>query len=104
MILANLGVYLEKIIAKVGSAIGEEQPLEADRTSPSLNARRTIELCIEEANRLTSQQVLSEHLLISMIRERKGIAGKILRGLGINVERVYAELIRRLNSQTQDWQ
>lgn len=48
-------------------------------------AKKVLELAIEEARLLGHNYIGSEHLLLGIIREDEGIAGKILRSLGANL-------------------
>lgn len=48
-------------------------------------AKKVLELAVEEARLLGHGYIGSEHLLIGLIREEEGIAGKILRSLGANI-------------------
>ena len=48
-------------------------------------AKKVLELSIEEARLLGHSYIGSEHLLLGLIREEEGIAGKILRHLGANL-------------------
>ena len=48
-------------------------------------AKKVLELAVEEARLLGHSYIGSEHLLIGLIREEAGIAGKILRSLGANL-------------------
>lgn len=48
-------------------------------------AKKVLELAVEEARLLGHSYIGSEHLLIGLIREESGIAGKILRSLGANL-------------------
>ncbi len=100
MVLTNLGVNLDKVLSAVETAIDEEQPFETNKMALNLNAKKTIELCLDEARRLGSPQVLPEQLLLGMIREKKGIAARLLKDLGVNTERIYVELI---HLYTQSW-
>ncbi len=48
-------------------------------------AKKVLELAVEEARLLGHSYIGSEHLVIGLIREEEGIAGKILRSLGANL-------------------
>lgn len=48
-------------------------------------AKKVLELAIEEARLLGHNYIGSEHLLLGIIREDEGVAGKILRNLGANL-------------------
>lgn len=85
------------ILKKMGLAI-EELRMEVERNLPSgMNlltfgdipftprAKKVLELAVEEARLLGHNYIGSEHLLLGLIREDEGIAGKILRNLGANL-------------------
>ncbi|MBI4824397.1 MAG: ATP-dependent Clp protease ATP-binding subunit [Nitrospirae bacterium] len=48
-------------------------------------AKKVLELAIEEARLLGHNYIGSEHLLLGLLREDEGIAGKILRSFGANL-------------------
>ena len=85
------------IIKKMGLS-AEELRMEVERNLPTGSniltfgdipftprAKKVLELAVEEATLLGHSYIGSEHLLIGLIREDSGIAGKILRSLGANL-------------------
>ncbi len=58
-------------------------------------ARRVLSLAHEEAERLHHNYIGTEHLLIGLIREEGGVAGRVLRELGLDQVRV-KEVVERL--------
>ncbi len=58
-------------------------------------ARRVLALAQEEAERLSHNYIGTEHLLLGIVREENGIAGKVLRELGARADRV-ADLVERM--------
>jgi ATP-dependent Clp protease ATP-binding subunit ClpC len=85
------------ILKKLGLS-AEELRIEIERNLPSSvgtptfgdipftpRAKKVLELAVEEARLLGHSYIGSEHLLIGLIREEEGIAGKILRSLGVNL-------------------
>ena len=58
-------------------------------------ARRVLAYAQEEAERLNHSYIGTEHLLLGLLREETGIAGKVLRDLNVQFERV-AELVERI--------
>jgi ATP-dependent Clp protease ATP-binding subunit ClpC len=58
-------------------------------------ARRVLSLAQEEAERLQHNYIGTEHLLLGLMREEGGVAGKVLRDLGLEQSRV-EELVERL--------
>ncbi len=85
------------ILKKMGLSI-EELRMEIDSNLPSgtniltfgdipftPRAKKVLELAVEEARLLGHNYIGSEHLLLGLIRDDEGIAGKILRSLGANL-------------------
>jgi len=58
-------------------------------------ARRVLSLAHEEAERLHHNYIGTEHLLLGLIREEGGVAGRVLRELGLEPARV-KEMIERM--------
>ena len=61
----------------------------------SQRARRVLQLAQEEAERLSHNYIGTEHLLLGIVREENGIAGRVLRELGAKPDRV-AEMVERM--------
>ena len=58
-------------------------------------ARRVLSLAHQEAERMRHNYIGTEHLLLGLIREEGGVAGRVLRELGLEAERVQ-ELVERM--------
>ena len=58
-------------------------------------ARRVLQLANEEAERLSHNYIGTEHLLLGIVKEESGIAGRVLRELGAKPDRV-AEMVERM--------
>lgn len=63
-------------------------------------ARRVLSLAHQEAERMRHNYIGTEHLLLGLIREEGGVAGRVLRELGLDADRVQ-EIIERLVSPGQ---
>ncbi|NPV75233.1 MAG: ATP-dependent Clp protease ATP-binding subunit [Anaerolineae bacterium] len=59
-------------------------------------ARRVLSLAHQEAERLRQDTINTEHLLLGPAKEEGGIAGRVLRDLGLETERVN-EMVERLS-------
>ncbi|HAP9011988.1 TPA: ATP-dependent Clp protease ATP-binding subunit [Enterococcus faecium] len=55
-------------------------------------AQAVLEIAQEEAKRLKHQSVSSEHVLLALVVEQNGIAGKVLREMDLNETEVYEEI------------
>src|SRR5512141_3056705 len=51
-------------------------------------ARRVLSLAHQEAERLRQNTINTEHLLLGLVQEDGGIAGRVLRELGLEADRV----------------
>lgn len=64
-------------------------------------ARRVLSLAQEEAERLNHNYIGSEHVLIGLLREEGGVAGRVLRDLGLEVNRVQSLVERMVGTGTR---
>ncbi len=62
-------------------------------------ARRVLSLAQEEAERFRHNYIGTEHLLLGLLREEGGIAGRVLKDLGLEQQRV-EELVEELTRAT----
>jgi ATP-dependent Clp protease ATP-binding subunit ClpC len=58
-------------------------------------ARRVLSLAHQEAERLHQKEIGTEHLLLGLIQEEGGVAGRVLRELGLEEDRV-KEMVERI--------
>ncbi len=63
-------------------------------------ARRVLSLAHQEAERMRHNYIGTEHLLLGLIREEGGVAGRVLRELGLEVDRVQ-EIVERMTGTGQ---
>ena len=63
-------------------------------------ARRVLSLAHQEAERMRHSYIGTEHLLLGLIREEGGVAGRVLRELGLEADRVQ-EMVERLTGPGQ---
>src|SRR4029434_710295 len=61
-------------------------------------AKKVLELAMAEARELNHSYVGTEHLLLGLLREEKGIAAQVLTDAGVNLEQSRAETLRLLGS------
>jgi len=92
-VLGNLGVNLVRIPAEIEASI-KQSDIESGGTGLSSALKRAIELSITEAKLLGASKVQPEHMLLGLIRQKRGIAANLLKNKRINAEKIYVELIR----------
>ena len=57
-------------------------------------AKRAIMIAQEEAINFNHDYIGTEHILIGLVKEEEGIASQVLRGLGVNIDKVIEEVER----------
>ena len=90
----NLDVELTAIRWKVEFIIGPGERLASGEIRLTDQAKKVIELAVDEARRLSHHYIDTEHLLIGIMREGEGVAAGVLDSMGVNLERVRAEVAR----------
>jgi ATP-dependent Clp protease ATP-binding subunit ClpC len=65
-------------------------------------AKKSIELAMAEARKLSHNYVGSEHLLLGLLTEEKGIAAQVLTDSGLTIETARAEVLRLLGPDALD--
>lgn len=63
-------------------------------------ARRVLSLAQEEAERMRHNYIGTEHLLLGLLRDDGGVAGRVLRELGLDQRRLQ-EMVERLSGPGQ---
>lgn len=81
------------ILGAIASTIGWQPDTELPYTS---RAKKTLELSMSEARSLNHSYVGTEHLLLGVMREEKGIAAQVLMSMGLAIDSVRDEVLRVL--------
>jgi|SRR5688572_2523791 len=90
-LLEKLGVDSGDVRRRVESAVvpgGKEVTLSQLPFTP--RAKLVLELSMEEARDLGHNFIDIDHVLLGLIREQEGVAGQILRAMGLDTEKVRA--------------
>ena len=99
-VLTNLNVELDDVQQKIEETVKKGKA--AASTGPDLpytsRAKKVLELAMTEARELNHSYVGTEHLLLGLLREEKGIAAQVLNDAGITLEQARAETLRLLGS------
>ncbi len=90
-VLANLNVELVKVRSAVEFIIGRGERPAPGEIGLTPRAKKVIELAVDEARRLNTHYIGTEHLLIGLMREGEGVAAGVLESLGVTLEKVRAE-------------
>lgn len=99
-VLANFDVDLKGIQQKIEERMkkGKTAPAGPDMPYTS-RAKKVLELAMSEARELNHSYVGTEHLLLGLVREEKGIAAQVLADAGVSLEQAREETLRLLGSE-----
>ncbi len=99
-VLQNLSVELDDIQQKIEDTVKKGKAGTA--TGPDLpytsRAKKVLELAMGEARELGHSYVGTEHLLLGLLREEKGIAAQVLTDAGVNLDAARGETLRLLGT------
>ncbi len=100
-VLDRLGVSLSRIRAEVERQLprGDARPSQDMTLTP--RAKRVIDLAYDEARNLNNNYIGTEHLLLGLIREGDGLAGRVLSKLGVELEKGRREVMSLQDNDTQ---
>jgi len=100
-VLLSFHPDLEGIRRAVESRIkqGESAIAEGQDFPYTSRAKKVLELAMSEARELNHLYVGTEHLLLGLLREEKGVAAQVLTEAGVTLERARAEALRILGDR-----
>jgi ATP-dependent Clp protease ATP-binding subunit ClpC len=92
-VLEKIGISLSRIRTEVEKQLprGDHKPVQEMTLTP--RAKRVIDLAYDEARTLNNNYIGTEHLLLGLIREGDGLAGRVLAKLGVDLERARREVL-----------
>jgi len=100
--LASMGVKLKETRIEVEKIIGRGSGIVAVEIPFTPRTKRVLELSVQEANQEGVNYVGTEHLLLGLIQERKGVGVQVLKNLGVDLLKVQTQVMRMLNKDTKD--
>ena len=95
-VLRDLGIEADRIIEDVERIVGRGKDQEVSEIAFTPRAKKVLELASQEASRLGQNYIGTEHILLGLIKEGSGVATRILSELGIDLESMYAQIMKML--------
>ena len=100
-VLQSLSADLDEIQQRIEDQVKKGKAAQA--TGPDLpytsRAKKVLELAMAEARELNHSYVGTEHLLLGLLREEKGIAATVLTEIGVNLDAARTETLRLLGTE-----
>jgi ATP-dependent Clp protease ATP-binding subunit ClpC len=98
-VLTNLSVDLDQIHERVEESVRKGKATIALGELPyTSRAKKVLEFAMAEARDFNHSYVGTEHLLLGLLREEKGIAAQVLNSLGVTLEEARGETLKVLGS------
>ena len=89
--------FFDAVLAQ-SAALGDMGRLPFSGYSPK--AKRILEESEEDAARFDSHEIGTEHILLSLLREKDCIAARLLKSLAVNVKKIYVDILVTLGMDT----
>ena len=101
-VLTNLNVDLDAVHEGVEESVRKGKATIALGELPyTSRAKKVLEYAMAEARELSHSYVGTEHLLLGLLREEKGIAAQVLNGMGVTLEATRSETLKVLGSDVE---
>jgi hypothetical protein len=96
-VLAKLGVNLPNVRETIEKGVGAGPDQRATR-NPTFTPRvkKAMALAVKEAKTMNHAYVGTEHILLGLLREGDGVAARVLKDLGVDIEKTRVEIIKEL--------
>jgi len=95
--LESLGISLDAVRQQLEEIIGQGQQAPPEHIPFTPRAKKVLELSLRESQQLGHNYIGTEHILLGLIRESKGVAAQVLVKLGADLNRVRQQVIQLLH-------
>lgn len=97
-VLKRLGLDLETARAEVEKQVGTgpDQKM-ISNISYTPRVKKVLGLAAKEAKMLGHTYVGTEHILLGLLHEGEGVAGRVLKNLGVDIEQTRVEILKELD-------
>lgn len=99
-ILDRMGVSMGRIRSEIERQVTRGDGRLGQDMQLTPRAKRVIDLAYDEARNLNNNYIGTEHLLLGLIREGEGLAGRVLQKLGVDLERTRREVMSLQDGET----
>ena len=98
-VLADLGMEIDKMREYIVRLVGKGNYNFSEGFGYTPRTKRVMELSFYEARNLGHNYVGTEHLLLALIREGEGVAARIMKDAGVDLEKVRALVMKILQEE-----
>jgi hypothetical protein len=96
-VLSNLGINLANVRETVEKGVGTGPDQRVSR-NPTFTPRvkKAMALAVKEAKTMNHAYVGTEHILLGLLREGDGVAARVLKNVGVDIEKTRLEILKEL--------
>lgn len=95
-VLEHLGADYAHTRERIKAIIGEGEEVREGQPPLTPRGKKILELALREALSLGQNYIGTEHILLGLVRTDDGVAKRVLYDLGVNVDEIRNEVIRKL--------
>ena len=95
--LESLGIGQETVRQQVEEVTGRGEQAPSGHIPFTPQAKKVLELALQESRALGHNYIGTEHILLGLIREGDGVAAQVLSGLGVDLDGAREQVIRLLD-------
>jgi ATP-dependent Clp protease ATP-binding subunit ClpA len=96
-VLAKFGLSLDNVRLEVEKQIGQGTGRDiSGSASYTPRVKKVLALAAKEARALNHTYVGTEHILLGLLREGDGVAARVMKNLGVDIEHTRQEIIKEL--------
>jgi ATP-dependent Clp protease ATP-binding subunit ClpA len=99
--LDSLGISLDAVRQQVEEIIGRGQQAPHGHIPFTPRAKKVLELSLRESLQLGHEYIGTEHILLGLLREGKGVAAQVLVKLGAELNQVRQQVIQLLHGHQE---
>ncbi len=98
-VLKKLGINLANVRETVEKGVGTGPDQRVTRnTTFTPRVKKALALAVKEAKTMNHAYVGTEHILLGLLRERDGVAARVLKDSGVDIEKTRIEILKELDS------
>jgi ATP-dependent Clp protease ATP-binding subunit ClpC len=97
-VLKQVGVDLERVRMEIENLVGPGPDQKIIGNIPyTPRVKKVLSIAAEEAKALNHTYVGTEHILLGLLREGDGVAGRVLKNMNVHVEQTRREILKELD-------
>jgi len=96
-VLSHFGIELNTVRSVIEFNLSRGGRIVLGQVGLTPSAKKVILLAVDEARRLNHHYVGTEHLLLGLVREDEDTATKVLKSLGVNLDKARLQTVQVLS-------